>query len=223
MHLCVSPTDAGHDGDTHKCMSPAGEGRRGGEAAERPGHARNVVCRNTVSAWAGALRAAGGRKPSRRGVLTRSRSGPPAGGGEATPSGPRGRFQPAPVAPAVRPRGGVPAVRSGPPEAPSRTPTFRRPSHPGPATPADGHAPLDRPAPPVRSPAGRPPQRWGDKQYGRGLGGGGPNRVENFQGFDFPAVCSASSEDRRGRRQAWSWPAASSSRVRFSVDSSAIL
>jgi hypothetical protein len=49
-----------------------GMGRRRSD----PGHARNRVCRNTVSAWAGALRAAGGREPSDRGFLTRSDGGP---------------------------------------------------------------------------------------------------------------------------------------------------
>jgi hypothetical protein len=175
----VSPTDAGPDGDTHKrtvepgrmgapCRRKAPAGWGGGGASGPCPEMEFGEYRFDTSR---ALRAAFGRKPSGRGVLTRSRSGPPAGGGEATPSGPRGRFQPAPVAPVFRPRGGVPAVRSGPPEAPSETPTLRRPGHPGPTRPADGHAPLDRPAPPVRSPAGRPPQRWGSSDYAGGFEG----------------------------------------------------
>jgi hypothetical protein len=62
-----------------------------------------------------------------------------------------GDFSPRLVRVVFRPRGGVPTVRSGPPEAQSKAPTFRRPSHPGPATPADGRFPLDRP----RHPSGR--------------------------------------------------------------------
>jgi len=85
----------------------------------------------------------------------------PGGRKVGKPSGPRGRFQPAPGAfrrPALR-------GSSRRPVRPARNP-IRGPHVPptdpkGPSTPADGRFPLDRPAPPVRSPAGRPPQRWG--------------------------------------------------------------
>jgi hypothetical protein len=135
----------------HDFSISRGKPLRAGEAAERPGHARCRIVACTVSAWAGALRAAGGREPSGRGFLTRSDGGPRRAEGRRTPSGPRGRFQPAPG-----------AFRRSAPRGCSRRPVrtargpiqdlHAPPTDPkGPSTPAGGRSPLDRP----RHPPGR--------------------------------------------------------------------
>jgi hypothetical protein len=135
----------------HGASISRGNPLRAGEAAERPGHARCRIVECTVSAWAGALRAAGGREPSGRGFLTRSDGGPRRAEGRRTPSGPRGRFQPAPgafrrSAPRGCSRRPVRTAR-GPIQDPHAPPTDPR----GPSTPAGGRFPLDRP----RHPPGR--------------------------------------------------------------------
>jgi len=74
-----------------------------------------------------------------------------------------GDFSPRLLRFAVRPRGGGPAVRSGPPKAPSRTPTLRRPAR---------RAPRRRPADAPRStaPATRQVASWtASPVVGRGL------------------------------------------------------
>ena len=60
---------------TRACPRPEEAGELG-RRRSAPGHARNCSVWSTVSAWAGALRAAGGREPSDRGFLTRSDGGP---------------------------------------------------------------------------------------------------------------------------------------------------
>jgi len=65
--------------------------------------------------------------------------------GDETPSGPRGRFQPAPGAPDLRRRRLDPAVRSGPPEVPIQGP-------PRPADRLDGARDAGRRTLPARPP-----------------------------------------------------------------------
>jgi hypothetical protein len=102
-----------------------------------------------------------GREPSARGVLTRFRQWPPAGGERCVPSGPRGRFQPAPAAP-VEPRRWifVPMFQGTRPD-PSRG---RPESH-------DQHFPLDHPRRAFGRQLKRPPPRRGKEKYGSGFQG----------------------------------------------------
>jgi hypothetical protein len=98
-------------------------------------------------------------EPSTRGVLTRFRKRPRAGGGSCVPSGPRGRFQPAPVAP-------VPFAARLSSRCFREPVRIRREGGPKarPALPARSPPPL------VRSPAERPPPRRGEDNYGGGFG-----------------------------------------------------
>ena len=61
---------------THGFALPPDDAGGLGRRRSAPGHARMFVYWSTVSAWAGALRAIGGREPSGRGFLTRSDGGP---------------------------------------------------------------------------------------------------------------------------------------------------
>ena len=145
-----------------------------------------------------ALRAAGGREPSDRGFLTRSDGGPRRAEGRRTPSGPHGRFQPAPGAPRLSAPRGVPAVRSGSPEAPSETSTFR------PTGPTRSRAtgrrtlPARPPPPPVRSPAGRPPLRWDSPDCAGALRAGAPVTLIILQVVERVGVFGNAGGDRRG-------------------------
>lgn len=101
------------------------------------------------------------REPSARGVLTRFRQWPPAGGERCVPSGPRGRFQPAPAAP-VEPRRWifVPMFQGTRPD-PSRG---RPEGH-------DQRFPLDHPRRSFGRQLKRPPPRRGEEKYGSGFQG----------------------------------------------------
>ena len=99
---------------------------RAGEAAERPGHARCRIVECTVSAWAGALRAAGGREPSDRGFLTRSDRGPRRAGCWRTLDR-MGDFSPRlPHSPILRRQGFVPCCREPDLDTQSVTQDHRR-------------------------------------------------------------------------------------------------
>ena len=139
-----------------------------------------VVRWSTVSAWAGALRAIGGREPSDRGFLTRSDGGPRRAEGWQTLRTARAISARACGALSFGPEGLPP---SGPdrPKPLLRTPTFRRPTHPAPSNTGRRTLPARPPPPPVRSPAGRPPQRWGSSDYAGGLEGGDKFGSRNFR------------------------------------------
>ena len=153
-----------------RVRSSAGKRRRAGEAAERSGPCPECVLMEyrfglgrsaPRDRW---TRAFGSR------IFNPLRWRPPAGGRLANPPDRTGDFSPR----LVRFRLSAPrdaAVRSGAPEAPSEDPH---------APPTDPSGPLDTgrrtlparpPPPPVRSPAGRPPLRWGDCDYAGGLEG----------------------------------------------------
>ena len=124
-------------------------------------------------------------EPSTRGVLTRFRKRPRAGGGRCVSSGPRGRFQPTPATLLEpSPPGFRPDVSGSPSGSVAKA--ARRPR---PALPARS------PPPRIRSPAERPPPRRGKEKYGRGFRGdasildvlvGGGVKALILLGFDAP-------------------------------------
>jgi len=102
-----------------------------------------------------ALRAAIFRKPSDRGFLTRSDGGPRRAGHWHVPDR-TGDFSPCLSRFAVRSREDFPPSGPDRPKPLLRTPTFRRPTHPGPSNTGRRTLPARPPLKAARSPAGRP-------------------------------------------------------------------
>ncbi|EJL32206.1 hypothetical protein PMI01_02586, partial [Caulobacter sp. AP07] len=139
-----------------------------GEAAERPGHARNGVWRVPFRHVTGAPRGRWTEAIGARGFNPLPKW---------APGGRRGS-DPVRTARAISAR--ACGVRLSAPRGCSRRPvrTARSPirdPHAPPTGPSGPRAtgrrtrPARPPPPPVRSPAGRPPQRWGEEQYGAAL------------------------------------------------------
>ena len=178
-------------------MSPAGKPagwEGGGATGPCPVQDCGVYRFDTLRA----LRAAGGREPSDRGFLTRSDGGPRRAEGRRTPSGPRGRFQPAPGAPRLS----APRGCSRRPVRLARSPI--RDLHVRPTGPTRSRAtgrrtlPARPPPPPVRSPAGRPPLRWDSPDCAGALRAGAPVTLIILQGVERIGVFGNAGGDKRG-------------------------